>query len=427
MQSKLVRMLFTEPERWENLINRADMKGINKAELRQFSKPETRVALYRSLVENRLMFPPEHEAQIPKDTPGEFRTVYVGETTERILCPLINDCLFKLLPHMVSSSVKSYQKGLSCGKTVKGLSHELMKVNQNVVGIKTDYHHFFDDISREAVFHLFDKIERELGFEPGTEPVVNLMRRTWSDDLVFDIDGNLVEKWRGIRQGNAIAAFLADAIVNELDTYMVQKYPYYVRYSDDIVCITDKPDEAIADINRISSQYGVVLNPKKTELLTKDKWFKFLGFSIKGSEISLSCGRLKKFQKEIEKRTIKSRGISPEKAVNKVNQYLYKGDKDGHSWASQVLSTVNNIHDLNLMNEFVMDCLRAVQTRKTKLGGLGYVPTNKEGVVVRGIGKNVAANRAKTAKEIDGYYSLNDMRNVLLTRKGVYDTIVRMM
>ena len=48
-------------------------------------------------------------------------------------------------------------------------------------------------------------------------------------------------------------------------------------------------------------------------------------------------------------------------------------------------------------------------------------------VVSRGTGKNVAANRRKTPKEIDGYLSIACMRNAILTRHAVYETLVRSM
>ena len=50
----------------------------------------------------------------------------------------------------------------------------------------------------------------------------------------------------------------------------------------------------------------------------------FLGFSIKGSMISFSPNRLKTFQKEIESRTIRKRGITLKKAVDSVNRYYIK-------------------------------------------------------------------------------------------------------
>lgn len=49
------------------------------------------------------------------------------------------------------------------------------------------------------------------------------------------------------------------------------------------------------------------LNPKKVEYLAADVWFKFLGFSIKGGMVSLSSSRIKTFQHEIERRTIRCR------------------------------------------------------------------------------------------------------------------------
>lgn len=74
------------------------------------------------------------------------------------------------------------------------------------------------------------------------------------------------------------------------------------------------------------SEKSMQLNPKKVEYLTADHWFKFLGFSIKGKMISLSSSRIKTFQKEIERRTIRNRNTTLTKAVNSVNRYLYKGN-----------------------------------------------------------------------------------------------------
>mgnify|MGYP003314771217 CR=1 FL=1 len=280
-----------------------------------------------------------------------------------------------------------------------------------------------DEIKKEKIMEVFNMLEDKLGFERNTEPVVNLLRRIWNNDLMFDVDGNLIEKWSGIRQGNAIGSWLADVMLYELDEFMTNKYEYYVRYSDDMIVICDDIDKATNDINNIIQKYGVRLNPKKVETLTKDRWFKFLGYSICGNKISISKGRLKKFQKEVMNRTVNKRDISFLRAVNSINTYLYKGNGE-YAWAKQILGTVNVEEDIELMNEFILDCLRAVKTGKKKVGGLGYVPTNKKGVVVRGIGKNVKANRLKTQKDIPEYYSLGMMRKALITDKNAYNTLV---
>jgi hypothetical protein len=108
-----------------------------------------------------------------------------------------------------------------------------------------------------------------------------------------------------------------------------------------------------------------------------------------------------------------------------VNRYLYHGDGQVHSWATQVLSVVNVKQDVDTLNAFVMDCLRAVHTGKTKVGGLGYDRQGKVGCVVRGRGRNVSANRRKTGDSIDGYLTLGCMQNAMRTSKAAYETLVR--
>jgi hypothetical protein len=71
-----------------------------------------------------------------------------------------------------------------------------------------------------------------------------------------------------------------------------------------------------------------------------------------------------------------------------------------------------------------MDCLRAVQTGKKKVGGLGYVRDKKDGCIARGTGRNVKANKQKIP-ELLGYYTISCMQNNLRTSKGLYNAIVR--
>ena len=84
---------------------------------------------------------------------------------------------------------------------------------------------------------------------------------------------------------------------------------------------------------------------------------------------------------------------------------------------------VNVKKDIDTMNMFVMDCLRAVQTGKRKVGGLGYVKELKDHCVVRGTGRNVKANRQKTEAKIGGYLSLGCMQKAMMTRRGFYNTL----
>ena len=434
-QNKLLEMMF-DHSRWEMAVDKANEKHINLTVLKELAKPHVRVQLYQMIVNEQLELSPSHMAQIPKDTPGEFRTVFIAEDVDRVILSIINDCLFELFPDMVHPQCRSYKSGESCGKTVQEVSRKIVKLtkntNNNHIGMKYDFKKYFDNVDLNAILNVFDEVEKRLGFEKGTEPVMNLLRKYYKSNLVFDLDGNLTEMYMGLRQGVATASFLADVILYELDEYMSNKYECYYRYSDDLVVITKDTSEITDDINKIICKYGVTLNPKKVECLYNDKWFKFLGFNIKGNMITLSKNRVKKFQKEIVSRTLDKPNITFDQARKNIINYLYIGD---YCWATSCLGVINCKQDINEMNKFILDCLRAVKVRETKkrkdkvpiskIGGLGVVTNLPDRTILRGTGKNVTSNRNKTDKHIENYLTMGCLSNAIKMNKAIYQACVR--
>lgn len=419
MEDKLLEKLF-EHERWEKAISKGIAKDMSKADLRRLCDPNFRIAMYQSIRNGRYMIVPPHAQLIPKDKPGEFRTVYINENYDRVLLSLINDLLFEELPDMIHPVCKSYQTGIGCGKVVQECSRRISKANGTVIGWKSDLSKYFDSVPIEIIDALFDSIEKRTGYSA----VIDLLRGYYHQNLCFDTDGNLVQKYMSLMQGCAVAAFLADACLYDMDDRMSKLGGFYVRYSDDCLYIGRNYFEAMEITKKMLGEKGLTLNPKKVEYLDANHWFKFLGFSIRGSEISISSNRLKKFTKEIKSRTIDNRNISYKAAIRSVQRFMYYGDGT-YSWATGVLPIINNQHDLMEMNNWIMDCLRAVKRNRRKIGGLGYVKDGKEGVIVRGTGRNVKANRNETEQVIDGYHSLMEMRNALIYTRPLYDTIVR--
>ena len=418
MEDVLLKKMF-EPQRWEKAIDVGVGKHIDKGELRKLTSPEVRLSVYKALVDGEMKVFPPHQALIPKDN-GEFRTVYVNENLDRILLSIINDMLFELCPEMVHKQCKSYQTGIGCGKVVQEASRELCKVKSNTVGLKADLTKYFDSVPLKFIDEIFDRIEQKFG----KSKVIDYVRDYYHEDVCFDTENNLITKYQSLKQGCAVSSFLADAMLYDIDDYFTKNYVFYCRYSDDLLIICSDTDKTYKELESKLNSMELTLNPKKVEVLTKDRFFKFLGFSIRGSEISLSKSRIKSFQKEIEHLTIKNRKNTLTKATNKVNSFLYKGK---YSWASSVLPIINISEDINELNEFVMDCVRAVATKETKVGGLGCELTKKVGVITRGRGKNVTSNRQKTDKELVNFKTLGCMRNALLTSRDVYNTLVQQM
>lgn len=413
----LLLQKFFEKNRWETAIERAIQKGIDKNLLTELCSPEKRIELYHAISKGEYMISPPHEARIPKDD-GTFRTVYVNTDIDRIILSIINDMLFELCPEKIHPTCKSYQKGIGCGKIVKQISRKISKMPNDIIGVKIDLSKYFDSVPIRYIDAEFDYIEKKYG----KSSIINILRTYYHDDTVIDIDKKIIKKFSSLRQGCAVAAYLADSVLYDIDDTISKTNNIYIRYSDDILIIGDQWQNAFDTLQNMLQQKNLKLNPKKIKHLYKNEWFTFLGFSIKNNKISLSEKRIKTFQKEIEKRTIKSKTNDIDIVIEKINDYLYRGDGT-YSWATSVLTIVNVSHDINTLNGFVMDAIRASATGKKNIGGIGYSPLGENYVICRGKGKNVKSNKEKI-EHINNYRSLKCMQNAVWVSKSLFDTVI---
>lgn len=409
---------FFEPARWEYALGKGYDKGVNKGDLYQLTKPEVRVQMCKAIREGKYEIAPPHTAQIPKDN-GDFRTVYVNESIDRVFLSIANDLLFELMPEMIHPACQSYQKGVGCGKIVQEISKKICETKGDVIGWKSDFSKYFDSVPIRFIDEAFDRVEEKWGYST----IIDVLRKYYHSDWYFDLEGKLKQTYQSLKQGCSVASWLADVVMYSLDERLSKLDGEYVRYSDDALFVGPDYEKAMEIMQEEVSLREMTLNPKKIEYLSHNRWFKFLGFSIKDGNISLSSSRIKTFQKEIEARTVRLKKTTLTKAKNAVNRYLYHGNGE-FSWATQILPVVNVKKDIQTLSVFVLDCLRAVATGKKKVGGLGYIVDQAEGCISRGIGRNVKANREKTEKLLPDFYTIGCMQNAMLTSKAAYRTMV---
>ena len=421
MENDLILNKFFEMPRWEYAIHKGFNKGIRKDQLLMLTKPDTRAVLYKLIKNGEYRISPPHIALIPKDNPGEFRTVYVNEPFDRIVLSIANDLLFELMPEMIHPRCKSYQKGIGCGNVVRQISKEICSYKTDgIIGWKADLSKYFDSVPIRYIDDVFDRIELKYG----KSKLIDLIRDYYHSDIYFDENVDLKSSFQSLKQGCAVAAFLADAMLYDIDGKLSKLKGVYTRYSDDILFVGEDYQLAMDILKEELSAMEMKLNRKKVDYITHNNRFCFLGFSIKGEDISLSAKRIKTFADRIKECTIDKKDRTLSSALLKVNNFLYKGNGE-HSWATQVLPIVTNTKDLNTLNCFVMDCLRAVQTKRFKIGGIGYSQVMKDGCILRGKGKNVTSNKSKTSKNIEGYNSILCMRNSMMFCRELYNTMVQ--
>lgn len=416
---------FFEKERWQTALDKCVGKDMRYAPLRRLASPQARVALCRDIVEGRYEMAPPRSVLIPKEgSRGEYREVYVSADEDRLLLGIANDLLFDLMPEMVHPACKSYQRGTGTGKVVRHIAQVMARQACDVgpsgeIGWKADLSKYFDSVPLEQIDAIFDQVEAKWG----RSALVALIRRHYHSRDYVDRDGVLGHKYMSLRQGCAVSAFLADAVLCGVDSRLAALRGYYVRYSDDMLFLGPDSRRAMDILTDELARMGLCLNPRKVSAVRADRWFTFLGFSIRGSLISISPSQLKTFQREVLSRTV-GKARTPQVAARAVQRYLYVGNGK-YSWATRVLQYINAQDDIQALNEYVMDALRASATGHRRIGALAHDPTGRLGCVRRTLGRNVAHNRAATSREIQGYRSLACMKRAMSLSKPLYEAMLR--
>lgn len=414
---------FFEKARWEHALDSGVGKKLNYAVLRELAKPETRIMVYRAITDNQYKISAPKRVLIPKNK-GDFREVYINDDIDRIILGIANDLFFELMPEMVHPSCKSYLKGTGCGKIVQNISRHIASfhiegIASDSIGWKADLLKYFDSVPLDVIDAIFDKIEAKYG----KSAIVRLVRQYYHCREYVDIDGNLMEKYMSLRQGCAVSAFLANAVLFEVDKKLSALDGYYIRYSDDMVFIGHDWRNALEILKMELQRVGLRLNPRKLCIITDSQWFDFLGFSIKGDMVSLSSSQIKRFQEGVTRR-VRKKGVSYATAIKRVNKYLYVGNGE-YCWATRVLPYINSETDIQTLNNYVMDCLRSVKTGRRHLGGLGYDKYFFSGCVRRGLGRSVKHNRDFVPEKLEGYIPIACMQKAMQYSKEVYGALVR--
>lgn len=452
MESKLLTYMF-DFELWKKeLPEFLEEKHINVTIGKQLCTPQVRLQLYLATKSEQLEISPPYAALIPKDKPGEFRRVWINETVDRWWLRLANCALNHYCSSMIHPCVKSYQRGLSSQETVQEVSREIVRLGSiredKVIGGKFDLTKFFDSVPLDVINATYDRVEEILEVEHNTDPVINILRKYYNSDLVFDEEGNLIHLFTSLKQGSSVSGFLANVCLYDFDE-KISKLGKYYRYSDDLILLNDKAEESIEIVREELAKKNLTLNPKKVEILYANKWFKFLGFNLLGDKITLSKRRVKDFTKEIYNRTLAKPWITPLQAKENVKQFLY-GNGDGYSWATACFSALRNCdEDILTLDKFIFDAIRMCEIRyeynlKRKqqgkkprkiiytmrdIGGIGVETCHPDKTLIRHhkSGRKVGTARKRTEKEIENYLSIGCLLNNYKMGKPVYEACVRSM
>ena len=253
--------LLFEDYFWNKVLSHGIEKGFKIVDMSYFTLPSNRKRILGKIIRCEWEFGIPRIAKIPKDD-GGVREVYVLSKEARLIGYIVSEIYNWKFGHLISPNCDSYQKGKSTHKTVK----EIKDVKK--VGVKVDISKYFDNVSIEHINKCLDLVDEDT-------PIDWCVRDFYNENLV-EVDGKLVERYKGLCQGSPLSAFLSNIALRDLDDRLSKVCGFYRRYSDDILALECDTGVVIGILEEELSKIGLCLNPDKFEFITEETEFKFL-------------------------------------------------------------------------------------------------------------------------------------------------------
>lgn len=257
--------------------------------------------------------------------PVKLATIYKGEKAREIALYTMRDKnvqqaiaveLTRLYDHLFSTCVCAYRPGKSALSALEVVEN-VIKKGKVCWSLKADIAHFFDTIDTGI-------LGRKLAEHIAEKDVISLILKDCTAPQLTD-DGEIRERKQGIYQGSAIAPVLSNIYMMELDREMERLCPFYLRYSDDILILTEKKEEAEAILLRVKAwveSLGLALNVKKTCISEISDGFQFLGYAYDRSGKTIPRKAQDDLAERLETMWYTSKNISVKERLRKGAEIL---------------------------------------------------------------------------------------------------------
>ena len=342
----LMDITFTDAV-WEILLSKAFEKTIPDKIVDKFHLGKVRRELYDKIASGEFSINPPVQKFIPKED-GSKRMILVNSPEERLLLSAVCMAYNYLYGDRLSKASKAYTAGLSCAKTVREVA------KQNLSGYKLDLSKYFDSVPIEVINSCLDELDT------GTE-LDKVVRRYYNDDTII-VGGKPVKHFKSLAQGCAVASFLANYVLKDVDEAMLSRCQYYCRYCDDMVLLGDGADEAFEYLKYCLAELGLSLNPNKVQRIEPGMDWTFLGFGIKANgEVQVADKSFAKRKTEVKAVCRKYRG-NLKKMIRGVKRVFLNPEAPCYSWIYVEASAVNDSARIKELDKYCKDTIRACMT-----------------------------------------------------------------
>lgn len=266
---------------WRQVYKNKPGEGIDGVTCEEFEADKDSLIkeLWKELKDNTYKCQPVKLVPLYKGEKVRYISMYTMR--DKIVQHSVAKELTNLFDYELQKSAYAYRTGKSAMHAAQDIEKCMIEMKQGFA-LKTDIHSFFDCILHERLRKILRTKIRE-------EDVIKLLFQFIKVPSI-DKNGELTEKRTGIYQGATIAPILSNIYMIETDKLIEQETDFYVRYSDDILILFSdlkQAEEYCKKLELYISEIGLTLNEKKTQIVSFEQGFEFLGYAFNTEGISI--------------------------------------------------------------------------------------------------------------------------------------------
>lgn len=266
---------------WQQVYKNKPSEGIDGITCEEFEADKDCFIkeLWKELRENIYKCHPVKLVPLYKGEKVRYISMYTMR--DKIVQHSIARELGNLYDYELQKSVYAYRSGKSAMHAAQDIEKKMLEMKSGFA-LKTDIHSFFDCISHK-------RLRKILNSKICEADVLNLLFQFIKVPSV-DKNGELTDKRIGIYQGSTIAPILSNIYMMETDKIIEQETDFYVRYSDDMLVLFSELDQAEKYQKKLGlymNEIGLELNEKKTQIVSFEQGFEFLGYAFDTNGISI--------------------------------------------------------------------------------------------------------------------------------------------
>ncbi len=252
--------------------------------------------------------------QIPKPT-GGVRQLGIPTVVDR----LVQQAILQVLEPMLDSTFSPASHGFRPRRS----AHTALKQAQahvaagHTIVVDMDLEKFFDRVNHDV---LMSRLSRWIG----DKRLLRIIRRFLEAGMLQD--GVKIRRVEGTPQGGPLSPLLANLLLDDLDKELERRGHRFCRYADDcnIYVRTKRAgDRVMQSITRfLEVKLHLRVNQAKSAVAHVQER-KFLGYRLlTGGRLGLAPASLKRVKDRIRQLTRRNRGVSMERVIRELNEYL---------------------------------------------------------------------------------------------------------